>query len=539
MLRGTIKLREIGAKFISTNPTRRTTEAISISKKDDYYKNLGDAKEKNDLKPPGWDEALPFESIPGPKPLPIIGNLWRYFPFIGEFHNVPRRQMIQILNERYGDILILGGIPGKKPMVMLFDVNDMETVLRNEGVFPLRQFMDSVVHYRLNIRKDIFSKAAGTLSLQGEEWFKFRSAVNPILMQPRVIQQYTGSMDKVAGELVDNMRYFAKQNENNEMPENFQDEIYKWALESVALVALDRHLGCLDLNAPKDSEPHKFIANVNEMFRYMYQFDILPPIWKFIEMPSFKRYVKVLDYITETTLKYVDESLKKSVAEDLPDHKLSVTQQIAKIDKDIAAVMGMDMLVAGIDTTGKTLAAVLYFLAKNTDKQERLRQEVLKHLPEKDSPITSEVLNKSPYLKAAIKESMRISPIGIGNVRTTVKDLVLAGYKIPKGTDVSTMHLISCLSELFKDAEKFMPERWLRSTTDEYSAKNVPPFAYMPFGFGPRSCIGKRLANLELEIATMKIIRNFELSWPHKDMLFSGKLLYGISDPLKIKVKEL
>nr|WCC58036.1 cytochrome P450 [Pharsalia antennata] len=539
MLRGAIKLRGIGVKFISTNPTKRTTETISISKRDDYYKHLGGSTEKYDLKPPGWDEGLPFESIPGPKPLPIIGNMWRYLPYIGEFRNMSLRQIYQTLNDKYGKTVVLKGIPGRKPMVMFYDVNDMEAVLRNEGAFPIRKVIESVVHYRLKIRKDVFSEAAGVLSLQGEDWFKFRSTVNPILMQPRAIQQYVGSMDKVAGELLDNMRYFAKQNENSEMPENFQDELYKWALESVGVVALDRHLGCLNLNAPKDSEPHKFISNVNEMFHYMYQFDVLPPIWKFFETPSFKRYMKILDYITEITLKYVEESLNKAIVEDISDNQLSVIQRLAKINKKIATVMSIDMMMAGIDTTGKTLASVLYFLAKNPDKQQRLREEAFKNIPEKDSPITSEALNKSPYLKAAIKESNRIAPIAIANVRTTVKDLVLGGYKIPKDTDVMCMHLISANSDLFKDPEKFIPERWLRSTGDEYSSKNVHPFAYMPFGFGPRSCIGKRLANLEIEVVLAKIIRNFELSWPHEDMLFSGKLLYGIMNPLKVRIKEL
>lgn len=88
MFKEVIKFRQFGARLISTNPYKRTTEALNVSKRDDYYKNLGDAAEKNDVKPPGWDEALPFESIPGPKPLPIIGNMWRFFPFIGEFYNV-------------------------------------------------------------------------------------------------------------------------------------------------------------------------------------------------------------------------------------------------------------------------------------------------------------------------------------------------------------------------------------------------------------------------------------------------------------------
>lgn len=93
MLRKYPKLRTIGVKYISTNLPKRSTDALNVAKKDEYYKNL--TEEKNDVKPPGWDAALPFESIPGPKPLPIIGNLFRFLPFIGEYYNVPIRQLYQ------------------------------------------------------------------------------------------------------------------------------------------------------------------------------------------------------------------------------------------------------------------------------------------------------------------------------------------------------------------------------------------------------------------------------------------------------------
>ncbi|XP_023312873.1 cytochrome P450 CYP12A2-like [Anoplophora glabripennis] len=196
------------------------------------------------------------------------------------------------------------------------------------------------------------------------------------------------------------------------------------------------------------------------------------------------------------------------------------------------------MLASNVKNTGKTLAALIYFLAKNPDKQQCLREEAFKNFPEKKSPVTKEVFNKSPYLKAVIKESNRIALIAIGTARITVKDMVLGGHKIPKSTDIIAMHIISANSELFKVAEKLIPERWLRTTENEYSAKHVHPFAYMPFGFGPRSCIGKRVANLELELDLARIIRNFELSWHHEDMQFSGNLIYDITNLLKVGVKE-
>lgn len=78
----------------------------------------------------------------------------------------------------------------------------------------------------------------------------------------------------------------------------------------------------------------------------------------------------------------------------------------------------------------------MYFLAKNPDKQQRLRDEVLQNLPEKNSPVTKETLTNSPYLKAVIKETTRIAPIAVGTVRSTIKDSVLSGYQIPKNVSI-------------------------------------------------------------------------------------------------------
>lgn len=74
---------------------------------------------------------------------------------------------------------------------------------------------------------------------------------------------------------------------------------------------------------------------------------------------------------------------------------------------------------------------MLYSLAKNQEKQKILRQEIFKVLPEKSSKLTTESLNSVPYLKAVIKEALRLYPPVSGNWRAAGKDLVLKGYQIP------------------------------------------------------------------------------------------------------------
>lgn len=87
--------------------------------------------------------------------------------------------------------------------------------------------------------------------------------------------------------------------------------------------------------------------------------------------------------------------------------------------------------------TGRTSGAALYFLAKNPEVQENLRKEMRSLMPNKDSPVTKEVLTNASYLRAVIKETTRIAPIAVGNVRQAIKDMVLCGYQIPKGVSLN------------------------------------------------------------------------------------------------------
>ncbi|CAG9837181.1 unnamed protein product [Diabrotica balteata] len=507
--------------------------------RENFYKNLAGAH-NDETNPKGWENATPFESMPGPKPLPVLGNMWRFFPG-AELHNINTDKLFLLFQRRYGDVVRLGGIWGRRDKIFLYDPDDMEYILRNSGPFPSRFIMDAMFYYRSKLRKDFFKGNLGIALLQGEEWYKLRNIVNPILMQPKTVQQYTTRMDGRAKDLMKLIKYRMKSSGTNTTSEDFEKDLYKWALESIAIIALNRQLGALDAHTDKNSETNKFVLAVLKFFDQTFYLEHLPPYWKYLPSKRFKEYADNLDYINDVLSRMIDESLAKFKNQNVPDDELGVLQRLTKVNKETAFIMTMDMFTAGVDTTGKTLGAVLYFLAKNPKKQSILREEVLKYLPEKDTVLTAEKLSEMHYLKAAVKESNRIAPVAIGGLRTTTKNMIISGYQVPRGTDVVPMHFYATtlIDKYFKEPSRYMPERWLRSVSNEYSAKNAHPFAYMPFGHGARSCIGRRFATLEVEVAIANMIRNFELSWDQPDMRFEARLLYGFIDPLKLTLKEL
>lgn len=93
----------------------------------------------------------------------------------------------------------------------------------------------------------------------------------------------------------------------------------------------------------------------------------------------------------------------------------------------------------------------------------------------------------------------------IGTARRLPVDIVMGGYQIPKYTDVAMASILTSVSgEYFKRPDEFIPERFIKADPSHQELKAAHPFAFIPFGFGARMCIGRRLAELEMEILVSK-----------------------------------
>lgn len=228
-----------------------------------------------------------------------------------------------------------------------------------------------------------------------------------------------------------------------------------------------------------------------------------------------------------------------------PEKSQSVLRKLLKIDKEIAVIMALDMIAAGIDTTSATIKNLLYLLAVNPERQARLRAEILTILPAKTDRLTTEKISHMPYLRACMKESQRVIPTVGGNLRRTPTNLVLQGYRIPDGTDIVLPHgIISNQEEFFPRSRDFVPERWLKDVQQAEAvgcphAKFSHPFAYMPFGFGNRACIGKRFAELETAILIMRLVREFEISWHYPEPKRQFTIIQTVAGDLKFRFKEI
>ncbi|XP_034236857.1 cytochrome P450 CYP12A2-like isoform X2 [Thrips palmi] len=468
--------------------------------------------------------------MPGPRPRPVIGNIMRFLPG-GEFYKQETSRIFDILRETYGPVSKLSGILGKPDFVCVFDAVEVARVFRSEGPLPIRGGADSLDYYFRNMRKHC---PPSLIISQGPEWQTFRSAVNQVMMQPRNTLQYVRPIDRVSQEFVDRMRVI--RNDKLEMPPDFSHEISKWALESITLVALDARLGLLK---QPDPEASQMIKAVRCMFDSMYELDVLPSPWKLISTPAYRRFVSSIDFVTQLSTKHVNkamERLSRLPADEERDFSVLENLLIRTRDPQRAVTMALDMLLAGIDTTATVVSMVAYQLANNPEKQLRLHEEVDRLLPNPTATLEKHQLKDMRYLRACIKETMRLMPIALGLVRTTVKDMVIGGYQVPKGTlTCMVTHQLSVSEAYFPRADEFLPERWLPGG-DHIKCRH--PYAFLPFGFGPRSCVGQRLADLEIEILLAKVFRNFSMEWNRPPAKTKFRMLFSFDDPLTFTVKD-
>jgi cytochrome P450 family 12 len=138
----------------------------------------------------------------------------------------------------------------------------------------------------------------------------------------------------------------AIRDEKNEMPADFIETLNEWSLESIALIALDTRLNLLKGNNP---EAQRLYELVKEVFTATYEFDIQPSIWRYYKTPAFKRAMKSFDDTTRIIYKYVEKAVEKYKTTESEDEG-GVLEKLLKIDKNVAVIMSMDMLGAGIDT---------------------------------------------------------------------------------------------------------------------------------------------------------------------------------------------
>jgi cytochrome P450 len=173
----------------------------------------------------------------------------------------------------------------------------------------------------------------------------------------------------------------------------------------------------------------------------------------------------------------------------------------AHSDDSICAQL-LTFFIAGHSTTATSLAWTIAHLLAASASEQRLRHELRSAVSEPGKePLGALDL---PFLEAVIEESLRLHPIFLSVMRTTVRDLELGGYALPTGTTVAVCtHLLHRRADLWDEPAAFRPERFL--------GLKPSPFVYCPFGGGDRICVGNVFAPRTVKLVLARLLERAQL----------------------------
>ncbi|XP_061840718.1 25-hydroxyvitamin D-1 alpha hydroxylase, mitochondrial [Nerophis lumbriciformis] len=433
-----------------------------------------------------------LDDMPGPL---LLSSFWELFPRRG----LTRMHQLQLEGlQRYGPMWKTHF--GPILTVHVAQPALIEQVLRQEGKYPCRSDLSSWKDYR-KLRGHHY----GLLTSEGKEWQEVRSLLSKHMLRPKAVEAYDKTLNGVVSDLIAKLRL-------RRLPGGLVTDVakdfYFFGLEGISSVLFESRIGCLDPVVPKETE--HFIQCINCMFLLTLP-TMAMPRWLHTCFPIPWR---LFCYCWDNMFKFAKgqiDKLLKDVANNHGEGKVEghcLAYHLSQTTLPMETVYSniTELLLAGVDTISSTFSWSLYELSRHPEMQASLRQEVLAVLEGKAVPEAADVA-RMPLLKATIKEVLRLYPVIPANARVNVeRDIQVGGYVIPKNTLITLCQFATSRDpSVFPCHNDFLPRRWLNK------GKTHHPYASLPFGVGKRSCIGRRIAELELYLALARILVEFDV----------------------------
>ncbi|XP_022343234.1 cytochrome P450 3A24-like [Crassostrea virginica] len=449
--------------------------------------------------------------IPGPKPNFLFGNLL-------SFWRMPLFKKYQEWYREYGKTF--GYFEGPTPVLVTADVDVLQQVFVKQfkkfharKVFPVQVDPDSDENVHM-----FFAR--------GERWRRLRSIVNPAFSSTKM-RTMTPLINHRIDQLLDIVEDHNVKGTSFDSYELFQ----RLTLDTIA----DCGFG-MDTNAliNKNDECIKHCRGVIRdttkrpiLFMLGFMFPALHRFWIFI--------YNVMRFISFNPVFWLEDSMRKIVRKQKQQKpsksnllELMVTSEFnpESDEIDVGDVDQRDnvvkrrlltteelvaqcllFLLAGYETTSTTLAYIMYEMSVNPEAQKKLQEEIDEHFPENADNPSYDQIQKMEYLDMVWCETLRKYPLASTVVaRQCMESCTVNGIEIPKGmlvqANVWSVHYNQ--DHWIEETQKFIPERFTEQRKSERH-----PLAWMPFGSGPRTCVGLRLAQLEGKMTIIRMLKKF------------------------------
>ncbi|XP_019717798.1 cytochrome P450, family 3, subfamily A, polypeptide 65 [Hippocampus comes] len=429
--------------------------------------------------------------IPGPRPVLFFGNMLSY-----------RKGFIHFdmeCHKKYGKIW--GIFDGRQPVLCIMDPAVIKTVLIKEcySLFTNRR------NFRLNgPLYDAVSIA------EDENWKRIRSILSPSFTSGRLKEMFV-IMKRHSANLVSSMKKKADLNQALDLKEFFGP----YSMDVVTSTAFSVDLD--SINNPSDP----FVTNIKKMLKFDFFnplflmiafFPFLGPFFEKMEFSFFPAAAFDFFFAALQKIKSSRESSGRGTRVDFLQLMIDSQKNHNSLEEDMKKGLSdheilsqaMIFIFAGYETSSSSLSFLAHNLATNPHVMKKLQDEVDATFPNKAAVQYSELMEME-YLDMVINESLRVYPIVQRLERVAKASIEINGVVIPKDMAVVVptwpLHRDP---DLWPQPEKFQPERFSKENKD-----SLDPYVYLPFGAGPRNCIGMRFAMVSMKLAIVEILQRY------------------------------
>ncbi|KAM3608834.1 uncharacterized protein V6R79_005584 [Siganus canaliculatus] len=485
-----------------------------------------------------WYSIYPFSylsqyGIKHPKPLPFMGNL---FLFREGFFK-PMSEIIKTHGRVCGYYL------GRRPVVVVADPDILRQVMvKDFSSFPNRM----AFRFASKPTTDCL------LMLRDEHWKRVRSILTPAFSAAKM-KEMVPLINTACDALMNNLSVYAESGEAFDIHKCFgcftMDVIASVAFATqvdsqnnpddpfvhhaqmfftfslfrpillffIAFPFIAAPLMAILPNKRRDQMNNFFIHTIQKIIK---QREEQPPnqrrrdfLQLMLDARTSKEHVSLEHFDTANPaaeLNHSNQSSQASVSDENghPHSQEPQTRRSQKkmITEDEIVGQAFVFLLAGYETSSNTLGFTCYLLALHPECQHKVQAEVDDFFTRHESPDYSNI-HELKYLDMVISEALRLYPPGFRFAREISRDFVVNGHFLPKGATLEIpAGFLHYDPDHWPEPERFIPERF---TPEEKAHRH--PFIYLPFGAGPRNCVGMRLAQLEMKMALVQLFHRFSV----------------------------
>ncbi|XP_017758026.1 PREDICTED: probable cytochrome P450 6a14 [Eufriesea mexicana] len=433
--------------------------------------------------------------VNGPKPLPFLGNYKDVF--LGK---ASVSDSFEDAYNNFRDEQVVGIYVGHTPLLVLRDPDIIKTVLiKDFSVFADRT---------IRTVRTVEPLSEHLFRLESDRWRPLRAKLSPVFT--------SGKLREMFHLLVECADHFGKYLDNLVKKGEFiecRDIAAKYTTDVIGSCAFGIEINSF---ASENSEFRQmgrkvFQTNIKSMFRdrlrdFPWLFKVLGPL-------TIER--DIVEFFKRITTETIDYRMKNNVRRyDFIDTLVDLKQHPEKlgekeVDDLFLTSQAFVFFIAGFETSSLTISHVIIELAKKPWIQEKARAEILEVLAKTNGVITYDCIKEMKYLDACFQETLRKYPVLLWLSRTALQDYTFPGTKISieKGQQVFLpVRAIQRDPEIYPDPDDFDPERF----SDE-QVKTRHPMLFLPFGDGPRNCIGARFAKYQSKVALITVLSKFKL----------------------------